>query len=134
VEGCAKFGSLLDHEDCVAYVLPIVQKFAMDKSWRVRYVVAQQLYELCEAVGPELSRTELVPAYVKLLKVIPTCSLLQRATLSLLCVRRAASFSGAQEMPQIRSVQGGRESDSRRRCLPANIRADATAGVGGCWV
>jgi hypothetical protein len=86
VEGCAKFGSLLDHEDCVAYVLPIVQKFAMDKSWRVRYVVAQQLYELCEAVGPELSRTELVPAYVKLLKVIPDPhSPLPRAALSPLC-------------------------------------------------
>jgi hypothetical protein len=27
-----------------------------DKSWRVRYMVANQLYELCEAVGPETSR------------------------------------------------------------------------------
>jgi hypothetical protein len=29
---------------------------AQDKSWRVRYNVAQQLYQLCEALGPELSR------------------------------------------------------------------------------
>lgn len=27
-----------------------------DKSWRVRYMVANQLYELCEAVGPEPTR------------------------------------------------------------------------------
>ena len=27
-----------------------------DKSWRVRYNVAQQLTSLCEALGPELSR------------------------------------------------------------------------------
>ena len=27
-----------------------------DKSWRVRYNVAQQLYQLCEALGPDLSR------------------------------------------------------------------------------
>lgn len=27
-----------------------------DKSWRVRYMVANQLYELCEAVGPEATR------------------------------------------------------------------------------
>jgi len=68
VEGCAAFGKLLDKDDCVTYVVPIVQKFAQDKSWRVRYMVAQQLYELCEAVGPDLAMSELVPAYVKLLK------------------------------------------------------------------
>ncbi|RVW94336.1 Serine/threonine-protein phosphatase 2A 65 kDa regulatory subunit A beta isoform [Vitis vinifera] len=38
-----------------------------DKSWRVRYMVANQLYELCEAVGPESTRSDLVPAYVWLL-------------------------------------------------------------------
>lgn len=71
--------------------------FYQDKSWRVRYMVANQLYELCEAVGPEptkyffdynikgyllpcyivysflivtimLFRTDLVPAYVRLLR------------------------------------------------------------------
>ncbi|XP_028096950.1 uncharacterized protein LOC114296815 [Camellia sinensis] len=39
-----------------------------DKSWRVRYMVANQLYELCEAVGPEPTRMDLVPAYVCLLQ------------------------------------------------------------------
>ncbi|PWZ04817.1 hypothetical protein Zm00014a_011331 [Zea mays] len=39
-----------------------------DKSWRVRYMVANQLYELCEAVGPEPTRADLVPAYVRLLR------------------------------------------------------------------
>jgi hypothetical protein len=94
VEGCAKFGSLLDHEDCVAYVLPIVQKFAVDKSWRVRYMVAQQLYELCEAVGPELSRTELVPAYVKLLKVNTRSLLPPLSLLSLHLTIRVARAGG----------------------------------------
>ncbi|KAJ0727226.1 putative armadillo-like helical protein [Helianthus annuus] len=41
VEGCAALGKLLEPQDCI------------DKSWRVRYMVANQLYELCEAVGPE---------------------------------------------------------------------------------
>ncbi|CAL5376989.1 unnamed protein product [Camellia sinensis] len=39
-----------------------------DKSWRVRYMVANQLYELCEAVAPEPTRMDLVPAYVRLLR------------------------------------------------------------------
>jgi hypothetical protein len=30
--------------------------FLQDKSWRVRYMVASQLYELADAVGPDLAR------------------------------------------------------------------------------
>ncbi|CAI9287671.1 unnamed protein product [Lactuca saligna] len=37
----------------------------MDKSLRVRYIVANQLYELCEGVGPEPTKGELVPAYAE---------------------------------------------------------------------
>ncbi|KAM2573341.1 hypothetical protein TB2_005417 [Malus domestica] len=37
-----------------------------DKSWRVRYMVMNKLYELCEAVGPETTRSDPVPAYVRL--------------------------------------------------------------------
>lgn len=36
---------------CMMQVFP-----DQDKSWRVRYMVANQLYELCEAVGPEPTR------------------------------------------------------------------------------
>lgn len=39
-----------------------------DKSWRVRYNVAAQMVPLCEALGPEMTRAELVPAYIKLLE------------------------------------------------------------------
>ncbi|KAM1054747.1 hypothetical protein ACFX13_002110 [Malus domestica] len=37
-----------------------------DKSWRVWDMVADQLYELCDTVGPEATRLDLVPAYVRL--------------------------------------------------------------------
>jgi hypothetical protein len=39
-----------------------------DKSWRVRYNVAAQMVPLCEALGPEMTRAELVPAYIRLLE------------------------------------------------------------------
>lgn len=39
-----------------------------DKSWRVRYNVAAQMVPLCESLGPDMTRAELVPAYVKLLE------------------------------------------------------------------
>ncbi|KAL5973971.1 hypothetical protein ACLOJK_030631 [Asimina triloba] len=77
VEGCAVLGKLLEPQDCVPHILPVtvnlsqgrdVLFIAEDKSWRVRYLVANQLYELCEAVGPESTRADLVPAYVRLLR------------------------------------------------------------------
>ena len=60
VEDCAALGKLLPREECVAEIVPTVKKFAADKSWRVRYMVAQQLYSLCESVGADLARTELL--------------------------------------------------------------------------
>nr|VDD36825.1 unnamed protein product [Brassica oleracea] len=69
VKGCAALGKLLEPQDCVARVLPVIVNFSQqDKSWRVRYMVANQLYELCEAVGPDCTKTDLVPAYVRLLQ------------------------------------------------------------------
>ncbi|MBA0736650.1 hypothetical protein Gogos_010178, partial [Gossypium gossypioides] len=53
VEGCAALGKLLEPQDCAAHILPVIVNFSQDKSWRVRYMVANQLYEVCEAVGPE---------------------------------------------------------------------------------
>ncbi|KAE8657452.1 Serine/threonine-protein phosphatase 2A 65 kDa regulatory subunit A beta isoform [Hibiscus syriacus] len=56
VEGCAALGKLLEPQDCIGHILPVIVSFSQDKSWRVRYMVANQLYELCEAVGPEPTR------------------------------------------------------------------------------
>lgn len=56
VESCGAFAQALSKEDCTARLLPVVQKFAQDKSWRVRYNVATQLVPLCEALGPEVTR------------------------------------------------------------------------------
>jgi len=39
-----------------------------DKSWRVRYMVADTFTKLAKAVGDEVVRRDLVPAFVKLLK------------------------------------------------------------------
>lgn len=49
-------------------IVEMVRGFAMDKSWRVRYMVADQLSSLCEALGPGPTRSDLLPAFVKVLK------------------------------------------------------------------
>ncbi|OSX70754.1 hypothetical protein BU14_0673s0006 [Porphyra umbilicalis] len=50
------------------FVLPVVRKFVADKSWRVRYMVADQLSDLCDALGARATRSELLPSFLRLLK------------------------------------------------------------------
>ena len=68
VEDCALLGRLLGRQACIASVLPIMQRFASDKSWRVRFAVAQHLFALCSVLGAAGTRSELLPAYVLLLR------------------------------------------------------------------
>lgn len=68
VEACGEFAKLLGRGDVTTHVLPVVQKFSQDKSWRVRYNVAQQLHFIGEALGPELGRQELTPCFLRLMR------------------------------------------------------------------
>lgn len=49
-------------------IKPVLLQLAEDKSWRVRYMVADKFSEIQQAVGPEISKNELVPAFTSLLK------------------------------------------------------------------
>ena len=53
VENCAAMGKLLSQADNRAVLLPVIRAVAQDKSWRVRYVVAEHICELLPHVGPE---------------------------------------------------------------------------------
>lgn len=49
-------------------LLSTLKNLFSDKSWRVRYMVANRFEKLAKAVGNEVVRRDLVPAFVKLLK------------------------------------------------------------------
>ncbi|KAL7269783.1 protein phosphatase 2A structural subunit [Rhizina undulata] len=49
-------------------LLTILRNLFADKSWRVRYMVADRFEKLAKAVGDDVVRRDLVPAFVKLLK------------------------------------------------------------------
>ncbi|KAK6356938.1 hypothetical protein TWF718_001276 [Orbilia javanica] len=49
-------------------LLTTLRNLIGDKSWRVRYMVADRFEKLAKAVGEEVVRRDLVPAFVKLLK------------------------------------------------------------------
>lgn len=43
-------------------MVPIILQLAQDKSWRVRYMAADQYKELCDAVGDEAAKQDKVDA------------------------------------------------------------------------
>lgn len=49
-------------------IVDMLRGFAVDKSWRVRYMVADQLSDMCDALGPEATRKDLLPSFLRLLK------------------------------------------------------------------
>lgn len=46
VENCVAIGSLLTPDENASLVLPTVRACVQDKSWRVRYMVAEQLTQV----------------------------------------------------------------------------------------
>lgn len=63
VEACVSMAELLQQEDVEQLVMPTLRQCADDKSWRVRYMVADKFTELQKAVGPEISKQDLVSAF-----------------------------------------------------------------------
>ena len=60
--------SSLSDEETKEHLLDSVRISVQDKSWRVRYMVANEFVALAESVGEALVREELVNAFVSLLK------------------------------------------------------------------
>ena len=63
VEARVSMAELLQQEDVEQLVMPTLRQCAEDKSWRVRYMVADKFTELQKAVGPEISKQDLVSAF-----------------------------------------------------------------------
>lgn len=57
-----------DQQASHTILLTTLRNLIGDKSWRVRYMVADRFEKLAKAVGEDVVRRDLVPAFVKLLK------------------------------------------------------------------
>lgn len=51
VEACVSIASLLPPDDVEQYVMPTLRQAADDKSWRVRYMVADKFTEVGTTLG-----------------------------------------------------------------------------------
>lgn len=68
VEACIVLATLFKPDDVEKLLLTSIKQAIDDKSWRVRYVVADKFVELQHAVGSEITKNELVSAFGNLLK------------------------------------------------------------------
>lgn len=63
VEASVSIAQLLSKEDIESHIMSHVKNAVEDKSWRVRYMIADKFTEFQKAVGPELTKTHLVDAF-----------------------------------------------------------------------
>lgn len=49
-------------------LVPYIKKLAEDKSWRIRYVVADKIMELVQGIGQDHATEHLLPSFSSLLK------------------------------------------------------------------
>ncbi|KAI0559561.1 HEAT repeat containing protein [Gracilaria domingensis] len=61
-------GPISHHHTATERIVDMVRGFSVDKSWRVRYMVATRLNDLCDALGPEATRNDLLQAYIAMLQ------------------------------------------------------------------
>lgn len=51
IDSCVVFAKHLPVAKVNAYLLPYIKKFAEDKSWRIRYLVADRIMDLAQGIG-----------------------------------------------------------------------------------
>ncbi|CAL8084983.1 unnamed protein product [Calicophoron daubneyi] len=68
VNASVEFAEVLPAEDILAHIIPVVRAAAEDKSWRVRYQLADHITELQATVKPQITTQHLVDVYQLLLK------------------------------------------------------------------
>lgn len=68
VEDLVAISEELSNEEVAAYMLQSIRNSVGDKSWRVRYMAADNFVKLATAVGQEIVRSELVVVFLHLLQ------------------------------------------------------------------
>jgi serine/threonine-protein phosphatase 2A regulatory subunit A len=68
IDSCVQFAHLLPEAKVTAYLLPYIKKFAEDKSWRIRYLVADRIMDLATGIGIQQAIENLLPYFANFLK------------------------------------------------------------------
>ena len=68
IESCVVFAKHLNNQKINQHLIPYIKKFAVDKSWRIRYLVADKLMLITNEIGVETAREHLTTYYVQFLE------------------------------------------------------------------
>ena len=68
IDSCVIFAKVLPASKVNAYLLPYIKKYAEDKSWRIRYLVADRIMDLSQGIGNEAAKEHLLPFYCAFLQ------------------------------------------------------------------
>eukprot|EP00729_Bicosta_minor_P015410 gene15410-21906_t len=68
VEAAIQFATILSSEDALALIVQPLHAASKDRSWRVRYMLADKYAELEKVLGKDISKAELAPMLVRLLQ------------------------------------------------------------------
>jgi len=68
VETCVKLIQILNDQERLQFIIPVTRQCAEDKSWRVRFCVAEKMSDLSKAFGQAITCSELMPLFIRLLK------------------------------------------------------------------
>ncbi|RQM19436.1 hypothetical protein B5M09_009008, partial [Aphanomyces astaci] len=68
IENCAVIAKLLNEDENLSHILPVVRSSCEDRSWRVRFSIAKDFFPLAQAIGANITETELLHLFVVLLQ------------------------------------------------------------------
>jgi hypothetical protein len=68
LEAAPVLGSLFDIASNAKYLLPGIKLCATDRSWRVRFMIAEQICAIAKCFSQQVVTEELVPLFVRLLR------------------------------------------------------------------
>lgn len=68
IDSCVQFAHLLPEAKVTAYLLPYIKKFAEDRSWRIRYLVADRIMDIATGIGILQAKENLLPYFAGFLK------------------------------------------------------------------
>lgn len=68
VESCILFATKVSASKVNASLVPCIKKYGEDKSWRIRYLVADKIIQVSQAFGKDITTQKLIPLYIQFLQ------------------------------------------------------------------
>ena len=68
IDSCIYFAKALSNQKINQHLMPYLKKFAVDKSWRIRYLVADKIMDITNVIGVENAREHLTTYYCQFLE------------------------------------------------------------------